>query len=160
MRLAGSMRMAIAGIGTALGIEWRFDLDNARAQPLHHILDDMIAADSQRASHDLRRQMAIAEMPGNANEVVRVVAADFHEVLGRGDDLDQPAVLQHQRIAAAKRHRMFEIEQEFKSARSRHCHSPAMTVVEIEHDRIRCRFTPAVLQLDLYGADHDFQYIK
>ena len=38
------MRMAIAGIGAALGIERRVDLDHPRAQPLDHRLNDMIAA--------------------------------------------------------------------------------------------------------------------
>src|ERR1700761_1541746 len=53
------MRMAVrgAGIGAALGIERRLDLDHAGAQSLHHGLDHMIAADAQALRHDLRRQM-------------------------------------------------------------------------------------------------------
>jgi hypothetical protein len=39
------MGMTAAGIGAALGIERRFDLDHARAEPLHHRLDDVIAPD-------------------------------------------------------------------------------------------------------------------
>ena len=41
------MRMAAAGIGAAFGIERRLDLDDARAEPLHHRLDDVIAPDAQ-----------------------------------------------------------------------------------------------------------------
>src|SRR4051794_39512807 len=44
-------------IGAALGIERRLDLDDARAQPLHHFLDDVIAPDAQAPAHDLGRQM-------------------------------------------------------------------------------------------------------
>ena len=59
--------VAATGIGAAFGIERRFDLDHARAEPLHHRLDDMIAPDPQAFWHDLRRQMPVAEMPGEAN---------------------------------------------------------------------------------------------
>jgi hypothetical protein len=56
--------------------------------------------------------------------------------LGRRDHLDQPAVFQHQRIAAAQRDRVFQVEQEFEPARARHRHPPPVPVVEIEHDGI------------------------
>ena len=61
------MRMRFGrGIGAAFRIERRLDLDDAGAETLHHLLDDVIAADAQRLRHDLHRQMAIAEMPGDA----------------------------------------------------------------------------------------------
>ena len=69
--------MAVAGIGTAFGIERRFDPDHARAEPLHHGLDDVIAPDAKGLGHDLRRQMAIAEMPGDPNQMMRIVTPDF-----------------------------------------------------------------------------------
>jgi hypothetical protein len=124
------------GIRPALGIERRLDLDDPRAQSLHHRLDDVIAADAQALWHDLGRQMAIAEVPGDPNQMQRIGAADFHQRLGRGNHFDQPAVLQHQRIAAAQRDGVFQIEQEFQPARSRHRHPPPVPVVEIEHDGI------------------------
>src|SRR3954470_411703 len=85
----------------ALGIERRLDLDDARAQSLHHRLDDVIPADAQALWHDLRRQMAIAEMPGDPDQMQRIGAADLHQRLGGRHHLDQPAIFQHQRIAAA-----------------------------------------------------------
>jgi hypothetical protein len=54
--------------------------------------------------------MTIAEMPGNPDQMVRVIAADFSQRLRRGDDLDQPAVVKHQRVPSPKRNRVFEIE--------------------------------------------------
>ena len=119
--------MRMAGIGAAFGIERRLDLDDARAQPLHHRLDDVIAADAQAFWHDLRRQMAIAEMPGDAHQMERIAAADFEQRLGGGHHLDQPAVFQYQRIAAAQRDRVFQVEQES---------SPRVPVIAI---RRRCR---------------------
>jgi len=149
-----TMRVARVGISPAFGIERRLDLDHARAEPLHHGLDDMVAADAQALGHELRRQMTVTEMPCNADEVVRIVAADLEQRLWRRDHFDQPAVLQHQRIAAAQRDGVFQVEQEFEAPRPRHGHAAAVPIVEIEHDRIRRRFREAVLSPDLRRPDH------
>ena len=141
-------------IRPALGIERRLDLDDARAQSLHHRLDDVIPADPQAFWHDLGRQMAVAEMPGDANQMQGIGAPDLDQGLGGRDHLDQPAVLQHQRVAAAQRDGVFQIEQEFQPARPRHRHPPPVPVVEIEHDGIGGRLRPAMLAEDLRRADH------
>jgi hypothetical protein len=54
--------------------------------------------------------MPVAEMPGDTNQMLRIVTTDFQKRLRRSHNFDQPAVLQHQRIATAQRHRMFEIQ--------------------------------------------------
>ena len=123
-------------IGAAFGIERRFDLDDARTEPLHHRLDDMIAADAQALRHDLGRQMAVAEMPGDADQMQRIGAADLDQGFGGRDHLDQPSVFQHQRVAPAQGDRVLEVEQEFKPARAGHRHPPPVPVVEIEDDGI------------------------
>jgi hypothetical protein len=146
--------MAAGGIGAALGIERRLDLDHAGAEPLHHRLDDVVAPDTQALGHDLRRQMAIAEMPGHPDQMVRIGPLDLGQRLRRCDDFDQPAILEHQRIAAAQRDGVFQIEQELQSPRARHRHPAPMSVVEIEHDGIGRRLAPAMLALDSCRADH------
>ena len=95
--------------------------------------------------------MTIAQMPGDANQMLQIAAADFHQRLRRRHDLHQPAVLEHQRITAAQRHRIFEIQQELKPAGSRHGHSPPVTIVEIKHDGIGRRLVPAMLAANLRG---------
>src|SRR5579871_5929801 len=85
---AAGMRMAL--IGAAFGIEGRLDLDHPRAQSFHHRLDHVIAPDAQALGHDLRRQMTIAEMPGHANQMLRIDAADFGQWFGCSDHFDQP----------------------------------------------------------------------
>ena len=148
------MAMTAIGIGATLRIEWRLDFDDAGAEALHHGLDHMVAPDPQALRHDLRRQMPIAEMPGEANQMQRVDAADFDQGLGCGDHFDHAAVLEQQGIAAAQRDRVFEIEQEFEPARTHHRHPPPVPVVEIEHDGIGGWFFPAMLRTDFCGADH------
>ena len=152
MTVFGSM--AGVGIGAAFGIERRLDLDDARAQSLHHGFDDMIAPDPQALAGDLGRQMAIAEMPGDPDQMVRIDATYLHQRLRRRDHLDQPAIIQHQRIAAAQRDRVFEVEQEFKPSGARHRHPPPVPIVEIEHDRIGRRLAPVMLSENFGGADH------
>ena len=80
-------------IGAAFGIERRLDLDDARAKPLHHRLDDVIPADAQALADDLRRQVAIAEMPGDPHQVLWISAPDLDQRLGRRHHFDQPAIL-------------------------------------------------------------------
>jgi hypothetical protein len=115
----------------------------------------MIAADPQAFGQDLGRQMTVTEMPGDPNQMMRVVAADFGQRLRRRNHLDQPAILEHQRVTSPQRDRVFQIEQKLQPPRARHRHPATMTVVEIEHDGIgrRC-LTPAVRAADLGGADH------
>jgi len=147
-------RMKGVGISAAFRIERRLDLDDARPQPLHHCLDDVIAPDAQALGHDLRRQMTVAKMPGNPNQMVRVVATDLRQRLRRRDHLDQSTIVKHQRIAASQRDRVFEVEQKLKSARARHRHPAPVPVVEIEHNGIGRRLAPAVLPADLRSAYH------
>ena len=94
------MRRAGTGVSATFGVERRFNLDHPRTKPLDHALNDMIAANSQSPRRDLRRQMAITEMPGDANQMLRIGATDFRQALRRCDHLDQTAILEHQRIAA------------------------------------------------------------
>ena len=151
------MRGMIMGrlrIRPALGIERRLDLDDTRAQSLHHRLDDVVPADAQAFWHDLRRQMAVAEMPGDANQMQRIGASDLDQGLGGRDHLDQPVVLQHQRVAATQRDGVLEVKQELQPARARHRHPPTVPVVEIEHHGIGCGVRPAMLAQDFGRANH------
>ncbi len=154
MRVGFRCMGVTARIGPAFGIERRLDLDDARAQSLHHRLDDVIPADAQALWHDLRRQMAITEMPGDPDQMQRIGAADFEQRFRGGDHLYQPPVFEDQRIAAAQRDRVLQVEQEFEPARPRHRHPPPVPVVEIEHDGIGRRLRPAMLAQDLSRADH------
>lgn len=150
------VRLMRGGIGTAFGIERRLDLDDARAETLHHVLDDMIAANAQALCHDLRRQVAIAEMPGEPHQMAGICAAYLDQRLGRCDHLDTTAIFQHQGVAAAQGDGVFQIEQEFQSARPRHHHATTMTIVEVENDGVDGRFNPVVLANNGCRADHVF----
>jgi hypothetical protein len=148
------MPLAAAFVSAAFGIERRLDLDDARAQPLHHRLDHMIAADAQSPLRDLGRQVSVAEVPGEADQMLRVARPDFQERLGRRHHFDQPAIFELQCVAAAQGDRIFQIEQEFQPTRALHRHSPTVAIVKIEHDAIGRRLAPAMLSPHLYGPNH------
>src|SRR5665213_3008035 len=75
----GSVAMAAAGIGAAFRIKRRFDLDHPRAQSLHHCFDDVIAPNPQPLADNLGRQMAVAEMPGDPDQMMRVGDANLDQ---------------------------------------------------------------------------------
>jgi hypothetical protein len=154
VRFTRRVRVAITGIGATLRVERRFDLDQTCSEPLHHRFDHVVASDAQAASGDLRRQVTISEMPGDANQMLRIAAADFHQRLRRRNNFHQPAVFKHQCVATTQRHRIFEIQQELEPARPRHRHPPPVTIVKIEHDGVGRRLIPAMLAANLRGADH------
>jgi hypothetical protein len=141
-------------IGAAFGIEGRLDLNDSRAKPLHHCLDDVIATDTQASARDLGWQMPVAKVPRDTDQMLWIAATNFNERLGRRDDLDQSSIVKHQRVTAAQSDRIFQIEQEFQSARTGHRDAPAVTVVEVEHDGISRRLRPAMLPANMRGADH------
>ena len=147
-------RMTAAGIRPAFRIERRLDGDNARAEAPHHVLDHMIAPDAKAFTYDLGRQMAVAKMPGDADKVMRIGAANFHQWFGCRYDLDQPSVFQHQSIAAAQRHSFLQVQQELQSARAGHRHATPVPIVETEHHRIG-GLGPTARRANLRRADHD-----
>jgi hypothetical protein len=146
--------MAGSGVGAPLGIERRLDLDDAGAETPDHFLDDVVAPDPKPPGYDLGRQMAVAEMPGDAHQMVRIGAAYLDQRLRRGDHFDQAAIFQNQRVAAAQRHRRFQVEQEFEPARAGHRHPAPVAVVEIKYHGVGGCLCPAVLALNFCSPDH------
>ena len=95
-----------------------------------------IAADAQRLRRHLGRQVPVAEMPGDAHEGERVGGADFGERLGRGQNLDEAAVLEPEAVAAAQHRRLRQVEQEGEPADAGHDEAAAVALVELEHHAV------------------------
>ena len=125
-----------AHIGAAFRVERRFDRDHGRAESARHVLDHRIAADAQAPFRQLGRQVAIAEVPGDAGQRGGIGGADFGERLRRGDDLDDAAVLELQSVAGAQHHRFRQVEQEAEPAHAGHGEAAAIALVVIEHHRV------------------------
>ena len=145
---------AAVAIGAALGIERRLDRRDHGAEAFEHRLDDMIAADAQPVAEQFRRQMAVAEMPGDADQMRGIARRHLGEVFRRRHDGDDAAVLEHQPIAMAQRHGARQVEQERSAAGRRHRDAPPVPRIEIEQHGIRRRLRPQAGWINGNGADH------
>ena len=141
-------------IGSAFGIERRLYRADLAAEALDHRVDDMIAANAEATVRDLHWQMAIAKVPGEAQQVLRVFGADLAQRFGSADDFDKPPVFKLHRIARAQSDRLRQIEQEGQAADGFHRNAAAMPVVEIEHDGIGGLALPVASGDDIGGAQH------
>lgn len=110
------MGVACLKIGPALGVKRRLDRTDFAAEALDHRLNDMIAADSEAPAGDLHGEMAVAEMPGEPQQMLGVFSADFAQGFGCPDNLDQTPVFQFHGVAGAQCNRLGQIEQERKPA--------------------------------------------
>lgn len=136
MSVPSSMRvfMTVAGlrIGALLGREWRVLRDDAGAEPTEHGDDHMVLADPQPPVQDLHRQVAIAEMPGEARERSRAVGLDVAHLLVRGRDLDHAAVVEDKPVSGHQDPRLGKIEQEGDPVVGRERDPAPVAVIEIE----------------------------
>jgi hypothetical protein len=130
------MRLRSLCIGPALGVEGGLDGSHLPTKALHHRLDHMVAADAQALPRDLHREMPVAEMPGEAQEMLRAFGADFRQRLARPHHFHHAAVFQLQGIARAQGHRLGQVEQDIQSAHGFQREAAAMAIIEIEHHRI------------------------
>jgi hypothetical protein len=97
-------------IGAALRIEWRLDGDDPRPKAGEQRLDRRIAPQPQAVGQDLHRHVAVAEMPGHAGKRFKILGTDLDQGLGFSDHLNEAAVIEHEQIAHAQRHRRREID--------------------------------------------------
>ena len=112
MIVAVGLRWVALGlhIGAAFGIERRLERDHAGPKTLGHRLDDGVPADAERLWQYFGRQMAVAEVPGDAGQGQRVGGPDFRQRFGLGDHLNHALVLEPQPVAAAQHRRVRKIE--------------------------------------------------
>jgi hypothetical protein len=131
-------------IGAAFGLERTLDLAHFCAEPLQHVGDHVVAPDPQPGRSDFRLEMPVAEMPGQPNQMPRVAAANFGDLLRFRDDLDQPAIVQHEGIAMGKRGAFGEVDQKRLAADRRHGAPPPAPVLEVQDDTVGERLADQV----------------
>ena len=97
-------------VSSTFGLEWRVDRDHLDAERREQLLDRRIALHPQPLLQDLHRHVTIAEMPGQPRQHRKVGGARLDQRLGLSNDLDQRAIVEHQRVIGAKPHVFGEIE--------------------------------------------------
>jgi len=143
-------------IGAMHGLEWLYRFPHGRAKAFKHGADDMIAPDQDALRLNLCLKMAIAQMPGYLGKVQRIARNDLVKLLLFGNDLDQPAVLQHEAVAMRKHDRFGEIDQHLLSAAQPETLAAQMAFVLRQENGVGGR--PGILAAaDMgYGAMHVF----
>ena len=142
-------------VGPAFRIEGRQNDRHRGAEPLQHILDDMIVADAQSVAEKLGRQMPVAEVPGDADEIGRAGGDNLKQTLGNRLHQDQPAVLEFEGVAILHHGRFLEIEKKYGLADAPHDKAATVTIVTLESERISGRAGPSTGGKNAGGGDHD-----
>ncbi len=66
-------------VGTGFGVERGLDIVGVSAQTLNHFRDHVVGANPDAIAEELDREMAVAQMPGNADEFAFVMGMDFEQ---------------------------------------------------------------------------------
>jgi hypothetical protein len=76
------VRVAVAAVGAAFGLERGLDLYKIRSESTEHVLDHMVGPNEQNLVSNFRRQMPISQMPGKAHKLIGIFMPDFNNELG------------------------------------------------------------------------------
>lgn len=101
MRMVVSLLVSrlVSGIGAAHRIKGGRDFIHCRAKPGQHGFDDMIAQNKDLVGVDRRREMTIADVPGELNEMAMIARRDFVERLVSGSNGDGSAIIKDELIS-------------------------------------------------------------
>lgn len=110
----------------------------------------MVGPDPQPIGEDLRRGMAVAEMPGEPRECPGILGHDLDDGLLGGAHDESPAVLEDEPVALVQMPRLGQVEQDGLPRIGAQRHPPPMAVVVSERDAPR-RLSP---RLDRDRPDH------
>ena len=137
VRMGLLMRMAMtAGIGALLGREGGFDLGDLGPKPDQHRVDDVIAAKPDGVGMELGGQMTVADVPGEADQMIGVAGADFVEQFGGGDDFNQAAVIELDGAMVVEGNGLGEIEHDFLAMLQPQQLAAEAALVVFEHDTV------------------------
>ena len=123
-------------VSSGLGIERRIDRFDVTAESFDHFFYDMIGADTDAVAKQLHRQMAIAQVPGDADEFGVVVGVDFEKGFGAGTNADDAAAVQRQAVAVAQPNGLGEIDEQFIAFFRDQNDTAPMAAVEVDQDLI------------------------
>src|SRR5438874_564065 len=98
-------------IGAGFRVEGRFQPGYPSTQPRYHLGDDVISPDPESRTSDLQRQVPVAKVPGNAQQVWRFGAFDFKDWLGGGAYAQITAAVEFEAIAVDQVMRPRQVEE-------------------------------------------------
>src|SRR5215472_1034266 len=154
-RLVLMVVVVCVSISAMLRIERRLDRGEPRAEAAQHVFQHAIAPDAQRVADNLHLGVAIADVPGEPDELLRACGGDLEQRLRLAGHAHDGAVLEHEAVAVLQRGRLRQIEQKCRAALPRQRDPAAMALLRIEHDAVDGgRGVPAAGSSDLARPPH------
>ena len=135
-------------------LERRLDGGDPCAALLEQGLDRGVGPHAQPVGKKLRRHMTVAERPGEPRECGRIGKARLDHRLGRGDDLDDAAIVEHKRVVGRERGRLLEGEFDAGTFAGEDEALLPATLLEIENQRLGRRRARGAGAQDLCGERH------
>jgi hypothetical protein len=145
----------LSGIGADFGIKGGLEPRYPAAEPYNHLGGNMIGQNAQPITGDLQRQMPVAQMPGDAQQIRRISRLNIEDRLGSGADAQKAAAFQFQTIAFDKVVGPREIEQKILARIGFEPDAPAMPIEIGERNRVdRGLFRPIAPSVDRDRSPH------
>jgi len=143
-------------IGAAFWLERSIDDGDGGAKAAHHFFQHRIAGDADAVGKQLGRDVTVAEVPGEAGQMVRVAGDDLgHRLLSR-HHRNGAAIVQRQAIAMLQARGFLEIQQKHHIALPAHRDPAAVATVMRQHHAVsRPRNVPGAGGQKRAGVDHD-----
>jgi hypothetical protein len=130
------MMAGARGVGAGFGVERGLDRIDVAAKAFDHVPDDVIGPNSDPVAEQLHGEMAVAEMPGDADQFTVVMGVDFQQRLRAGPDFDNAAVFQRQAVAVAKPYGLGKVDQELPPRLGGQDDPAAVAAVEVDQNFI------------------------
>src|SRR6478735_4723014 len=120
-----TVRMLVARIGAALGLEWQGLDAHPQAQAAQHVIEHMVVQETQHADPNLQRHIAVAQMVGRARQQLRVGAGHHRQQFRRCRHGNDTSIIGQQPVAAAQHRAALENEASLLAA-VQHAAQPAL----------------------------------
>jgi len=121
---------------SALGLKGAGHVRHPAALPSRQLGESGIVGDVNGLGLQFRRHMALAELPGEAQEPEQIFGPDLEEALRGRPDLDEAAVLQLHCVAVVEESRPVQSERELKPAMAPNGPVAALSGVMVEPGRV------------------------
>jgi hypothetical protein len=159
-RVVVIMRMSVAmtvclGVRALLRIKRRVEGSEQSAEPPQHVLDHMIAANTQPVADDLHLDVPVADVPGEPRQRMAVRGDDFDQRLRAADDPHNAAIVEHKTVAVAQSDDLGQIEQKGRAALACQNDPATLPLMRVEQNLIdRAAAVPVARHLDGMRAFH------
>jgi hypothetical protein len=135
-----AVMMIVAPVRAAFGLKRSFDLSENCAEAGKHRFDHMVRPDTESFMSNLRRQMAIAEMPCEAHKLARIFMPYLDNRLCGSLNHEPPSVVKLHTISISHGDSLWKIEKDILALIRREPNPAPMARIEIERDSACCSF--------------------